>query len=248
MTIRDSSSTRDVPGPSSDRFRGSHRSPDVESQKSPALRKDAARNREKILEAAVAVFDEEGVDVCVEVIAQRAGVGMGTLYRRFPTKELLIDAVVDELLEEVLSAARTALENETAANGFAEFLRTVGWLQFEHAGCLARLWTSNDNEWRKRIEVLTRTLLSRAQDAGTVRSDLVYEDVIVLFWSLRGVIEATSSISSDSWLRYFELLLLSLVPSDNPLEHPPLTSEEAQRAKMAVASLGSVHRRQQVID
>ena len=53
----------------------------------------------KILAAARAVFDEEGVDVGVEVIAQRAGVGVGTLYRRFPTKELLIEAVVDELLE-----------------------------------------------------------------------------------------------------------------------------------------------------
>ena len=65
----------------------------------PALRRDAARNRDKILAAARAAFDEEGVDVGVEVIAQRAGVGVGTLYRRFPTKELLIEAVVDEVLE-----------------------------------------------------------------------------------------------------------------------------------------------------
>src|ERR1700722_13739033 len=107
-----------------------------ESRKIPALRQDAARNRVKILAAALAVFDEEGVDVGVELIAHRAGVGMGTLYRRFPTKELLIEAVLDELLEKVLNVARAALENGTAADGFAEFLRSVGWLQFEHAGCL----------------------------------------------------------------------------------------------------------------
>ena len=211
----------------------------------PALRRDAARNRVKILAAALAVFDEEGVDVGVEVIAQRAGVGMGTLYRRFPTKELLIDAVVDELLEKVHTTARSALENQTAADGFGEFLRAVGWLQSEHSGCLGRLWSSTDSEWRNRIEVLTRTLLTRAQDAGSVRADLVYEDVIVLFWSLRGVIEATSSISPDAWLRYFELLLSSLAPSVKPLEHPPLTAEEAHLAKME-ASFGGARNRRQV--
>jgi AcrR family transcriptional regulator len=214
---------------------GPHRPVDAGTHKTPALRQDAARNRVKILAAALAAFDEEGVDVGVEAIAHRAGVGMGTLYRRFPTKELLIEAVVDELLEKVLSTARAALENESAADGFAEFLRAVGWLQFEHAGCLARLWTHTDSEWRNRIEVLTRTLLARAQAAGTVRQDLVYEDVIVLFWSLRGVIEATSTISADAWLRFFELLLSSLGPGGPPLVHPPLTAEQAQRAKMAAS-------------
>jgi AcrR family transcriptional regulator len=214
---------------------GPHRPVDDGPPKTPALRQDAARNRVKILAAALAAFDEEGVDVGVEVIAHRAGVGMGTLYRRFPTKELLIEAVVDELLEQVLSTARAALENESAADGFAEFLRAVGWLQFEHAGCLARLWTSTDSEWRNRIEVLTRTLLGRAQAAGTVREDLVYEDVIVLFWSLRGVIEATATISPDAWLRFFELLLSSLAPGGPPLAYPPLTAEQARQAKLAAS-------------
>jgi AcrR family transcriptional regulator len=197
----------------------------------PALRRDAARNRAKILAAARAAIDEEGVDVGVEVIAQRAGVGMGTLYRRFPTKELLIEAVVDELLESVLSAARTALDSESAADGFGSFLRGVGWLQYEHAGCLARLWNSTGSDWRSQIEELTRTLLARAQESGSVRADLVYEDVIVLFWALRGVIEATSSVSPDAWLRFFELLMASLAPGSEPLVHPPLTADQAQRAR-----------------
>ena len=220
-----------------DQIRQDPRSVQAALDKVPPLRRDAAHNRVKILAAALAVFDEEGVDVGVEVIAQRAGVGMGTLYRRFPNKELLIEAVVDELLERVLSTARSALENETAASGFAEYLRAVGRLQLEHAGCLGRLWSSTDNEWRNQIEVLTRTLLTRAQEAGTVRKDLVYEDVVVLFWSLRGVIEATSSISPDAWLRYFELLLFSLSPGATPLHHPPLTAEQAHLAKMAASSV-----------
>ena len=160
-----------------------------------SLRRDAARNRVKILAAARATFDEQGTDVCVEVIAHRAGVGVGTLYRRFPTKELLIEAVIEEVLGSVLAAAHEALDNESAANGFAHYLRTVGELQFEHAGCLARLWNDSAGDVRTQIEVATRSLLDRAQAAGAVRPDLVYEDVIVLFWSLRGVIEATSSVS-----------------------------------------------------
>jgi AcrR family transcriptional regulator len=199
------------------------------------LRQDAARNRAKILAAARAAFDEEGVDVGVETIAQRAGVGVGTLYRRFPTKELLIEAVIEEVLGSVLAAAHEALDHESAADGFAHFLRAVGQLQFEHAGCLARLWNDSAGDVRHQIEATTHTLLSRAQAAGAVRQELVYEDVIVLFWSLRGVIEATSSVSPDAWLRHFELLLVSLAPSDRPLEHPPLTPQQVVRARSVVA-------------
>ena len=88
---------------------------------------------------------------------------------------------------------------------------------------------------RDQIEVATRSLLTRAQEAGAVRQDLVYEDVIVLFWSLRGVIEATSAVSPDAWLRHLELLLVSLAPNGRPLGHPPLTAQQVVRAKSAVA-------------
>ncbi len=199
------------------------------------LRKDAARNRDKILAAARAAFDDGGVDVGVEAIAHRAGVGVGTLYRRFPTKEALIEAVVKEVLEDVLSAAETALVHEPAADGFTEYLRAVGRLQFEHSGCLTRLWGAGPDDVRRQIEEVTRQLLSRAQAAGSVRTDLVYEDVIVLFWSLRGVIEATATVSPDAWLRHLDLLLDSLAPGRRPLGHPPLSPDQVVRAKAAVA-------------
>jgi AcrR family transcriptional regulator len=201
----------------------------------PTLRRDAARNRDKILKAARSIFDEEGVDVGVEVIAQRAGVGVGTLYRRFPTKELLIEAVVAEVLDAVLSAARTALANESPADGFTEYLRAVGRLQFEHAGCLTRLWNNSDGEVRDRIEEAGRSLLARAQQAKAVRDDLVYEDVVVLFWSLRGVIETTATVSPEAWLRHLDLLVASLVPGGEPLRNAPLTPAQVQEAKDAMA-------------
>jgi len=211
----------------------------------PALRRDAARNRAKILAAARTAFDQDGLDVGVEVIARRAGVGVGTLYRRFPTKELLIEAVVSEVLEAVLSAAESALEHESPADGFVGYLRAVGRLQSEHSGCLARLWNDSAGDVRDRIEVAGRTLLARAQQAGAVRRDLVYEDVIVLFWSLRGVIEATSAVSAGAWLRHLDLLVTSLAPDGPPLRHPPLTAAQVREARAAVAlraPLGSPRR------
>jgi AcrR family transcriptional regulator len=208
----------------------------VDAAPTPALRRDAARNRTKILSAARASFNEEGVDVGVEVIAQRAGVGVGTLYRRFPTKEQLIAAVVDELLGRVLAAAEAALEHQSPAEGFAEYLTAVGWLQFEHSGCLTRLWRDTANEKRDRIEAVSRQLLFQAQQAGAIRSDVVYEDVIMLFLSQRGIIEATAAVSPDAWLRHLELMLCALAPGQRPLEHPPLTAEQASSARAVVST------------
>jgi AcrR family transcriptional regulator len=199
----------------------------------PPLRRDAARNRDKILTAARLAFDEDGFDVGVDAIAQRAGVGGGGGYRRFPTKELLIEAVVEEVLCKVLSAAQTSLEDESAEMGLTAYIRAVGWLQFEHSGCLARLWNDSHTEVRDQIEAVTTELLTRAQHAGSVRPELVYEDVVVLLWSLRGVIETIASVSSDGWLRHLDLLLSSLVPNGQPLTHPPLTATQIRQAKTA---------------
>jgi AcrR family transcriptional regulator len=205
----------------------------------PPLRRDAARNRDKILTAARVAFDEEGFDIGVDAIAQRAGVGVGTVYRRFPTKELLIEAVVGEVLGKVLGAARSALEERSPEEGLATYIRAVGWLQFEHSGCLARLWNDSHTEVRDQIESVTRELLARAQRAGSVRPELVYEDVVVLLWSLRGVIETIASVSSDGWLRHLDLLLSSLAPNGEPLQHPPLTPAQIRAAKRAQGHNGN---------
>jgi AcrR family transcriptional regulator len=197
----------------------------------PALRRDAARNLASILAAARTTFCEDGVDVGVEVVAQRAGVGVGTLYRRFPTKDSLIEAVVGELLQEVLVAARAALVDEPAAGGFAAFMRAAGQLQADHAGCLGRLWSdSRRSPVRADIESVGRQLLARAQTAGSVRPDLVYEDVAMLHWSVRGVVETTAAVAPDAWRRHLDLLLAAVAPSDRPLRHPPLSASEVDAA------------------
>src|SRR3954462_10863411 len=88
----------------------------------PALRSDAQRNRDRIVAATRAAFQERGLDVGVDEIARRAGVGMGTLYRHFPTKDALIDAIVDARFAELITAAEAALEAPDAWDGFDAFL------------------------------------------------------------------------------------------------------------------------------
>ncbi len=196
----------------------------------PALRRDAARNRDKIVAAAREVFAEHGVDVGVDVIAARAGVGVGTLYRRFPTKESLIDAIIDGLFEQVLSLARDSLDAEPPASGFAAYLRGVGQLQADHIGCLSRLWIhTRQAEVRRELEATVRQLLRRAQDAGTVRGDVVYQDISVILWSLRGVVETTAPVAPHQWQRYLDLVVAGLRPTDQPLSRPPLTGPQLDR-------------------
>ena len=86
------------------------------------LRRDAQRNRERIVSSARSLFARDGVDVSVDDITREAGVGMGTLYRHFPTKEELIDAVLEDAFEELVELAEQAVAAEDAWAGFAGFL------------------------------------------------------------------------------------------------------------------------------
>src|SRR5918912_4352335 len=86
------------------------------------LRADAARNRARVLDAARGAFAESGLGVGVEEIARRAGVGKGTLYRRFPTKEALVRAIFDDILAEYERLAAAAAEEPDAGEAFARFL------------------------------------------------------------------------------------------------------------------------------
>ena len=101
------------------------------------LRRDARENRERILAAARLAFAELGIDVSVEEIARRAGVGMGTLYRRFPTKDALIDAVFEEHLDQIAASAEAALADPDAWTAFLDYLTDIVGLQANDRGLSA---------------------------------------------------------------------------------------------------------------
>ncbi len=189
----------------------------------PPLRRDAAANRERILAAAVEVFSNSGLNAGVDEIATKAGVGVGTVYRRFPTKEALVQAIVSQLLRDLVAIAHEALE-APPENGLAQFLTAAGELQARHAGCLWQLWSSEQegDEVLVELRAIGQQLLTRAQACGAVRQELVYEDIGMLLWSLAGVVESARDVQPDLWRRTLELMLLGMKPTSDALTSPPL--------------------------
>ena len=175
------------------------------------LRSDAQRNRDRIVAAAREVFAEHGLDAPVEEIARAAEVGVGTLYRRFPAKEDLIDAVFEDTLGELATIARVALAADTGWEGFCTFVERVVELNAANRG-LHGLMGSQEHG-RARIEAIRRRmrplvgrLISRAQAEGTLRPDFKGEDMRMVFAAAGRVIELTHG-DARQWRRFVDYLL-----------------------------------------
>jgi AcrR family transcriptional regulator len=199
------------------------------------LRRDAQRNRDRLVAVAREAFAAEGVDVSVEEIARRAGVGVGTLYRRFPVKEDLIDAVFEDAVEEVVSAAERALELPDPWQGFTSFLEHALELHRGNRGLKDVVATrahgrARVEAMRDRLTPLVRRLIERAHAAGALRTDFTPEDMPLLFWTSGRVIEATGEVAPELWRRYLGFLLDGLrAGAATPLPRPPLTREQLDR-------------------
>jgi AcrR family transcriptional regulator len=200
------------------------------------LRSDARRNRALLVASARELFAREGVDVPVEKITQHAGVGMGTLYRHFPTKEELIDAVLEDAFAEILQLARHAAAEEDGWTGFTGFLEGVLELNAQNRSVKDVLATRGQNArhaeaMRARVRPLLRTVIERAQAQGSLRADFTPEDIALVFWSAGRVIETTAKVAPETWRRYLSFLLDGLRASAaSPAPAPPLTP--AQLARM----------------
>ncbi len=189
----------------------------------PPLRRDAAVNRERILTAAVEVFSASGAEAGIDEVARRAGVGVGTVYRRFPTKDALLAEIVAQLLRDLVTVAREALD-APPESGLSAFLTGAGELQARHAGCLWQLWSGGHegSATLRELRAIGQQLLAGAKDAGAVREELVYEDIGMLLWSLAGVVESAHGVDPQLWRRTLELMLNGMKPSAAKLSHPPL--------------------------
>ncbi|MDT7571539.1 MAG: hypothetical protein QOE05_1713 [Actinomycetota bacterium] len=176
------------------------------------LRRDAAANRERVLAAAAQVFHEQGLSAGLEEVARRAEVGVGTVYRRFCSREALLDALISDLLEVYLAEAERAGRQPGGA-GLATFVRTVAEVQATPRGCVLRLWTSPAVErLRSQLHEQMACLLADAQRHGTCRSDVMVEDLVGIFLALRGVRETPTSAGGLDWRRHLELCLAGLQP------------------------------------
>lgn len=189
------------------------------------LRADAEANLDKIFAAAAAVFDEQGSSASIELVAQRAGVGLGTVYRRFANKDALLAALVRRLLVRAV-----ALAEQRIADGDSDliaYMYDAGELLAAHRGSTARMWSDEGvADLVTRSRAAQEALLRRAQDAGLVRADLSGEDVGVALWALHGILDITRGTSVDAWRRHLDIILAGWTNLDAPLRHPSLTDEQ----------------------
>jgi AcrR family transcriptional regulator len=179
------------------------------------LRADAVRNRARVLEAARAAFAEHGGDAQMEEIARQAGVGVGTVYRHFPTKHALAEALVEERFDRTIAHARTLLDEPDpwrAIVGCFEFCAVTQEQDRAWAAGLASIaGPAPAGPLEHQLEELlgiTEQLLDRARAAGVVREDLTALDLPPLFCGLASVVQAGVA----GWRRYLDLVLDGLRP------------------------------------
>ena len=198
------------------------------------LRRDAAENRRRLLDAAARVFSERGLDAGVEEIARAAGVGMGTLYRRFPTKDALISELVRELLTDLVVMARATRE-VTDGSGLEQLLFGTGVIQASHRGCVSRMWNDeHTTALREEFREILVELLARAQETGKVRVDVTVTDLDLVFWAVRGVVETTRGVSDTAWRRHLAMVIAGLRPGSEELSEEPVGEGDVALAKERV--------------
>jgi AcrR family transcriptional regulator len=192
--------------------------------RSAARRRDAVRNHHRILAAARDVLGESGADASMEEIAARAGVGVGTLYRRFASKDALIDELLRLSLEEALAAARQALARP-GGEGLEWLLRGLGALFAGHARYAHLLLDrSADSAPVLEIRAAVEELTARALAAGALNPGATLGDVMSLIWAMRGLTEATGGAAPGSWERFLEIHLAGLRAAGSVSSSPALTA------------------------
>jgi AcrR family transcriptional regulator len=209
------------------------------------LRADARRNLERILGAAREVLAERGNEASVAEIAERAGVGTATIFRRFPTKDALVSAVLEQRMAELVSQVGEALTQADAGKAFRSFMRTVAEYNV-HDRCFCEA-TGTDVFQEPGVAALVEefvdgmeALLERAQAAGAIRTDVTAVDALVLVFAVAQSAHAVEHAAPDAWRRYLDLVLDGLRPEGaHRLSRRAPTLAELERAKQASRSNSS---------
>jgi AcrR family transcriptional regulator len=165
------------------------------------LRADARRNLERVLDAATEVFAASGPDGSIDEIARLAGVGHGTVFRRFPTKDDLMFAVIERHVSEMRALAQEALAADDPGEAFFEFVEQVAELNMRTPGLHRCVVHCGGKPGAADLEQLVDRIVSRAQRAGAVRRDVRPADVQALVRS------ALTSAPPGQWRCYLDVVL-----------------------------------------
>jgi AcrR family transcriptional regulator len=206
------------------------------SERTPVrtLRKDAERNRQRILEAAAEVFTERGFEATLDDVAAHAGVGVGTVYRRFPDKGSLADALFMERIDRLVGMAEHAQGQPDAWAALVSFLESAaGMLAGDRGLRQLLMFAAHGHDRvtyaRDRMRPAIDALVKRAQADGQVRDDLAATDIPILEFMLGAAAEYARHVRPTIWRRYLALMLDALRPartSTTPLPEPELTPAE----------------------
>jgi len=174
------------------------------------LRADARRNREKVLAAARAVFSEEGVDAQMDDVARRADVGVGTVYRHFPTKDALLHALTEELFDVIAARARELLASDDPWEAFKEALwfgaeKTAGDRAFSEI-VAAHKKTMEACPGQMDLTITVGELMRRCIAAGKMRPDVVIDDIPLIMCGI-GSASAMPHPNPEAWRRHLGIVL-----------------------------------------
>jgi AcrR family transcriptional regulator len=208
------------------------------------LRADAERNRRHILEAAAAAFADGGLDVPVAEIARRAGVGPGTLFRRFPTKDDLVIAIVEQRIDDICDLVDAAIVSPDPWAGFGECMQAAVTMQVRDRGVLEAVGERFFGDPRMRalkekINPKVEAMVRRAQEAGVVRDDIEHQDIPVLIQAAARAGCVMPSCDPELSHRYLAIVLDGLRPAAaTPLPvGPPDIAQLERRARRRAAAV-----------
>ncbi len=188
-------------------------------------RADARRNRAAVLEAARRLFAEEGLDAQMPDVARAAKVGVGTVYRHFPSKDDLVAALVAAHFEQVRLKAVECLERDDAWDAVSEFIRFTARIHADDRGLTEVMNTRpemlGDAAEAAGLPELADRLVKRAQRAGSLRRDLTWEDIPMIVCGLGSATQQLSGPAAGRWPRLVEIIIDGLrAPGSAKLPRP----------------------------
>jgi AcrR family transcriptional regulator len=189
------------------------------------LRADARRNREAVFVAAKQLFADKGLDAQMPDVARAANVGVGTVYRHFPTKDDLIAAMAAERFERLAEKARECLAMDDAWDGIAEMIRFAAQIQADDRGLCDVMGSRRDlmaeAAQAAGLPELSDKLVQRAQRSGQLRRDLEWEDIPMIACGLGSITQQTMGPATGRWPRLVEIILDGLrAPGGTKLPEP----------------------------
>jgi AcrR family transcriptional regulator len=193
------------------------------------LRRDAERNRQRILKAAAEVFNERGLDVGLDEIARYAGVGVGTVYRRFRTKEELVEALFMDRLDQIAAVADEAFETPDPWSGLVCFMERMAEIMAGNLGLRQMLMFATYGQdlvavARQRNAPLVHRLVEQAQAAGQLRTDLRQTDIPFIVFILTEAANLAQAANPDIWRRYLTLILDGMRPEREGITPLPVAA------------------------